>query len=89
MAGGGKSGVLRALRENMDRAGNLVVVALDLTPKTRAGLLDGFVDVILSHPFKSLAETAVELLVSATSGQANGEPVQRLLPFEIYTPENL
>jgi hypothetical protein len=36
-----------------------------------------------------LAETTVELLASATGGDTNGEPVQRLLPFEIYTPENL
>jgi hypothetical protein len=31
-------------------------------------------------------ETTVELLASVTAGQTNGEPVQRLLPFEIYTP---
>lgn len=89
LAGGGKSGILRALREDAGKTGNLVVVALDLTPKTRAGLLDGVVDVILSHPFKLLAETTVELLASATSAETSSEPVQRLLPFEIYTPENL
>jgi hypothetical protein len=37
----------------------------------------------------SLAETTVELLASVTAGETNGEPVQRVLPFEIYTPENL
>jgi len=72
LAGGGKSGILRALRDEPGKAENLVVVALDLTPKTRAGLLDGFVDVILSHPIKLLAEATVDLLVSATTGQTNG-----------------
>jgi LacI family transcriptional regulator len=90
IAGGGKSGVLRGLREDASGLAKTVsVVGLDLTPEARSGLLDGVVDVILSHPIKLLAETTVELLASATSGQANGEPVQRLLPFEIYTPENL
>jgi LacI family transcriptional regulator len=89
LAGGGKSGVLRALREQTARERSLVVVALDLTPKTRAGLLDGSIDVVLSHPVKQLAETTIELLAGATSGAANGEPVQRVLPFEIFTPENL
>jgi len=89
LAGGGKSGILRALREEAARERRLVVAALDLTPKTRAGLLDGIVDVVLSHPFKQLAETTVDLLANATSGETRAEPVQRLLPFDIYTPENL
>ena len=90
IAGGGKSGVLRALREDSSGAAESVnVVGLDLTPEARSGLLDGVVDVVLSHPIRQLAETTVELLASATSGESLAEPVQRLLPFEIYTPENL
>ena len=90
IAGGGKSGVLRGLREDASGLAKTVnVVGLDLTPEARSGLLDGVVDVILSHPIKSLAETTVELLASVTAGETNGEPVHRLLPFEIYTPENL
>ena len=72
----------------VELAKTLNVVGLDLTPEARSGLLDGVVDVILSHPITSLAETTVELLASVTAGETNGEPVQRLLPFEIYTPEN-
>jgi LacI family transcriptional regulator len=51
--------------------------------------MDGVVDFILSHPIKLLAETTVDLLVDATSGDTQREPVQRLLPFEIFTPENM
>jgi LacI family transcriptional regulator len=90
IAGGGKSGVLRGLREDASGLAKTVnVVGLDLTPEARSGLLDGVVDVILSHPIKSLAETTVELLASVTTGETNGELLQRVLPFEIYTPENL
>jgi LacI family transcriptional regulator len=90
IAGGGKSGVLRGLREDASGLAKTVnVVGLDLTPEARSGLLDGVIDVILSHPIKLLAETTVDLLARATAGETNGEPVQRLLPFDIYTPENL
>ena len=90
IAGGGKSGVLRGLREDASGlARNVNVVGLDLTPEARSGLMDGVVDVILSHPIKLLAETTVDLLVDATSGDTQREPVQRLLPFEIFTPENM
>jgi LacI family transcriptional regulator len=90
IAGGGKTGVLRALREDASGLAKTVnVVGLDLTPEARAGLLDGVVDLILAHPIKLLAEMTVELLANATAGKTNGELVQRLLPFEIYTPENL
>ena len=55
------------------------------TEPCAAGLLDGVVDVILSHPIKSLTESTVELLASLTTADTNGELVQRVLPFEIYT----
>jgi len=90
IAGGGKSGVLSALREDASGlAKSLNVVGLDLTPEARSGLLDGVIDLILSHPIKLLAEATVDLLASVTSGETHNEPIQRLLPFEIYTPENL
>ena len=90
IAGGGKSGVLRGLREDASGLAKTVsVVGLDLTPEARSGLLDGVIDVILAHPIELLAKTTVELLATATSGETNSEPIQRLLPFEIYTPENM
>jgi LacI family transcriptional regulator len=90
IAGGGKSGVLRALREDTSGlAKTMNVVGLDLTPEARSGLLDGTMNLILSHPIRLLAETTVDLLVSAIARETSSEPVQRVLPFEIYTPENL
>jgi LacI family transcriptional regulator len=65
IAGGGKSGVLRGLREDATGlAKTLNVVGLDLTPEARSGLLDGVIDVILAHPIKLLEETTVDLLAS-------------------------
>jgi LacI family transcriptional regulator len=90
IAGGGKSGVLRALREDSSGvAKNLTVIATDLTPEARSGLLDGVVQFVLSHPIKALTEATIELMIEATSENPPPEAAQRILPFEIYTPENL
>ena len=49
MAGGGITGVMRALREaGGELARSLIVVGRELTPETRAGLIDGVIKVILS-----------------------------------------
>ena len=68
-------------------AKSLNVVGLDLTPEARSGPRRRCRRHSLT-PIKSSPKT-VELLASVTAGETNGEPVQRLLPFEIYTPENL
>ena len=39
-------------------AKSLNVIGLDLTPEARTGLLDGVVDVILSHPIKLIFDSA-------------------------------
>ena len=89
IAGGGKSGVLRALREHSSLAKDLMVIATDLTPEARSGLLDGVVKLVLSHPIKALTEATIDLMIEATSENPPPEATQRILPFEIYTPENL
>lgn len=90
IAGGGKSGVLRALREDSSIvATNLTVIVTDLTPEARSGLIDGVVQLVLSHSIKALAEATVELMVEVTSENQPPEASQRILPFEIYTPTNI
>lgn len=90
VAGGGISGVMRALAEDGGEvAKRLMVVGRELTPETRSGLVDGTVDVILSHPQKMLAETAVNTLIEVTANKNRSDPVQRILPFDIYTSENV
>ncbi|SCM76872.1 ABC-type sugar transport system, periplasmic component [uncultured Pleomorphomonas sp.] len=90
VAGGGISGVMRALaEEGGEVAKRLVVVGRELTPETRSGLVDGTVDVILSHPQKMLAETTVNTLIEVTANKNRTDPLQRILPFDIYTNENV
>jgi hypothetical protein len=57
--------------------------------KTRSGLIDGVLKLVLSHPMKLLAETTVNAMVRATEESRREAFTQFLLPFDIYTAENL
>lgn len=88
VAGGGIGGVMGALRDE-GAAERVVTVGLDLTDETRSGLIDGTVRLILSHPFRPLAEAAVAAMLRAVEGGRPDPPQQVLLSFDVCTPENV
>jgi LacI family transcriptional regulator len=64
LAGGGRTGMIEALRD--ERASKrLVVVGNELLPITRDALLDGIIDLVLSTPLATLAAKAVEAMARA------------------------
>lgn len=89
VAGGGIEGVMRALVD-AGAAGRVVVVARDLTEDTRAGLIDGTLKAVLSHPLDQVAARAVDLMTRPLGG-AGESPwfAHGIVPFDIVTPENL
>jgi LacI family transcriptional regulator len=88
VAGGGVEGVMRALREE-SAFERIVTVGLDLTDATRSGLIDGVMKLVLSHPLKLLAETTVDAMTRAFDRSGQQPAPQILLPFDVYTPENV
>lgn len=88
VSGGGITGALAALRTS-GRAGKLVVVGYEVMPVTRDALLDGTLTFVISHPLARLANEALRGMIAALSDRASGTPVTTVLPFEIYTRENL
>jgi len=89
VAGGGVEGVMRALRDE-GASDRIVTVALDLTDETRSGLIDGVVKLVLSHPLQRLADAAVEAMARAVEGGRQDRAAsQILLPFDVYTSENI
>lgn len=84
--GGGVTGALAAIR-NSGRSDRIVVVGHDLTAVTRDGLLDGSMSMVMSHPLQRLAEDAISAMTRACTQQ--GGPQTSIVPFEIYTRENL
>jgi LacI family transcriptional regulator len=86
VSGGGISGALAALRST-GRAGQIVVVGYDLMDVTRAALLDGSMTLVISHPLAQLAREAITGMVRACT--THGGSQTSIVPFEIYTRENI
>nr|WP_237359275.1 substrate-binding domain-containing protein [Rhizobium phaseoli] len=90
VAGGGITGVMRALREDGGPAAKrLVVIAHELTNETRAGLAEGLIRVVLSHPAKLLGETLVRAMAEALDAGRSPIVSQHIVPFEFYTATNI
>lgn len=88
VAGGGITGALTALR-NSDRAGEIVLVGYQLMDVTRAALLDGTMTLAISHPLKLMAQETVAGMMRACVAGAKVGNWTSIIPFEIYTRENL
>ena len=88
VAGGGITGALAGLRAS-GRAGRVVVVGYELMDVTRTALLDGTMTFVISHPLARLALEAIHRMVSAVSAASKDGNYTSILPFEIFTRENI
>lgn len=88
IAGGGISGALAAL-QGSDRAGKIVVVGHELMDVTRAALLDGRLTLVISHPLAQFADQAIAGMIKAVDSKPEGGNFTSILPFDIYTRENI
>lgn len=88
VSGGGISGALAALRSH-GSAGRIVVVGYDLMDITRAALLDGTMTLVISHPLERLAREAVDAMVAACSSASGAGNWTRVVPFDLFTRENI
>ena len=88
ISGGGLTGAITALRES-GRSKEIVAVGYELTEFTRAALIDGTINFLITHPMQRLANEAIAAMIRAVDGGAEFSPQIITLPFEIYTSENL
>lgn len=87
VAGGGMDGVIGALRDECP-ATRVILVCNELSPATRAGLIDGLVTLALGTPVDAVASQTVALLSSALADPGRA-PAQVFLPFAMHVAENL
>jgi len=88
VAGGGMEGVIAALREE-NRQGTLSVVVNELTPITRQALIDDVITLAIATPIAAVAERTVDAMIRGARRPLPETIGQVLLPFELYTSENL
>ncbi len=90
IVGGGISGILRALREAPEeQRRDIRLVCRDIGPETRMGLTEGLITAALCHTLDATSETLVQTMIEAIDQDLSGTTIQRTLPFEIVTPENV
>ncbi|ASY59265.1 LacI family DNA-binding transcriptional regulator [Sinorhizobium sp. CCBAU 05631] len=90
IAGGGISGVLRALREAPDEKRSKVrIVCRDIGPETRKGLTEGLITAALCHPLERTSDELIATMVDSLEHRNSTTILQRVVPFEIITPESV
>lgn len=88
VSGGGISGVLSALRAS-GQAGQIHCVGYELMDSTREGLLDGTLSLVIAHPLQKLAATTITEMINSKNLEMSQIVQTKILPFEIYTRENV
>jgi LacI family transcriptional regulator len=90
VAGGGVGGIIRALREEVAEPGHVITVCNELMADRRDALIDGVIDLVIATPLARVAETAIDaMLKAAEPGAASATAASLVLPFELYTAENV
>jgi LacI family transcriptional regulator len=87
MSGGGIDGVVKALKENPDRT--IRVVSAEISEKTPDHLVDGVIDVAVSHEFEQVATIAVQAMETSILSHLSAHPVVQSIPMKILMRENL
>lgn len=90
IVGGGLSGVLRALREIPEkRRKNIRLICRDVSPETVKGLSEGIITATLGHPIVAMSDLLVNTMLDVIKLESREFIIQKNIPFEIITPENL
>lgn len=88
VSGGGITGAVTALRNTPHRR-DFITIGYDLFDFTREALLDGSMNLVISHPMQHLARETVDTLIKLKKLGTNGGSLNTNLGFEIHTPENV
>lgn len=88
VSGGGITGALAALRDCPKRD-DFVAVGYELFDATRAALIDGTLDMVISHPMDRFARAAISTLIRAKQSGPEAGAQNVSLGFDIYTSENV
>jgi LacI family transcriptional regulator len=88
LSGGGTNGVLAALRDaKLSR--KVVAIAYDLSDVTRTALLDGTLDMVISHPFFAIGQKTIETILFSKTNYSTQSHTVNHVNFEIFISENV
>lgn len=86
--GGAMEGAIAALRERRESQ-DLAVIVNEITPESRAALVDGVITMAIATPLRRLCRELMTLMAEAIETGTAKPTGQIDLPFDIYLPENI
>ena len=87
-AGGGMEGAIAALRE-VRQPGDVALVVNELTPESRAALIDRYVVLVISTPLATLCRDVVSLMCNAIENGMSEVMGQHFLQPEFFLQESV
>jgi len=81
-------GAIAAARDQAEREA-IAIVCNELTPKSRAGLIDGVLTAVISTPTALMANRALEAMNGALEAGPSATYSQIIIPFDIFLPTNI
>lgn len=87
-AGGGMEGAIQALREAR-APGEVALVVHELTPESRAALIDRYAEMTIGTPLARLCRDAVALMIDALQSGPRPTPGQHFLTPDLSLPESV
>ena len=88
ICGGGMEGVVAAARAD-GAHGPVAIICNELTPRTRAGLIEGVLTAVIATPTAQLARTTTQAMVGAVEASPVGSARHIVVPFNLYVPTNI
>ena len=89
VAGSGIEGVVNALKEHPSTTTRPLTICHDLTPFSRAALINGQISMVLSHPNDWMATKLIDAMCTAIKQPQQHSRYQVLLPHVTYTAANV
>jgi hypothetical protein len=77
-----------ALRQS-GRTAKVAVIGFGAIESVRPMLIDGTLALAITHPIRRVADEAISGMVNCVDSQSETKRWDRLVPFEIYTRENV
>jgi LacI family transcriptional regulator len=87
-AGGGMEGAIAAIAEAR-RPGEVALVVNELTPESRAALVDRHVTMVIATPLPRLCDDLLRLATQAVAEGLTAVQGQHFLPPDLYLPESV
>ena len=88
VAGGGMEGAIAALKE-VRAPGEVALVVNELTPESRAALIDRYVTMAIATPLPQLCRDLVSMMAEATRNGMSDLSSQHFLQPQLYLPESV